>query len=163
MRIWMALVNDDDVTIVGAAYAPGLPQPQWAMGDFNYNGFVDDDDVTLLGAFYERTAAGPPAAAKYDVQSTRHGGQAAGEAGTAAAPPVISGGVSGEWSSNAEGESRAELARVLAFVDNEADDDLVEPLAESIAAEVAGHGESVGDTRRMRDKPTGTAYQFWPN
>ena len=52
-------VNDDDVTIVGATYAPGVPQPHWALGDFDYNGFVDDDDVTLLGAFYEPAAAPP--------------------------------------------------------------------------------------------------------
>jgi hypothetical protein len=47
------MVNDDDVTIIGATYAPGVPQPHWALGDFDYNGFVDDDDVTLLGAFYD--------------------------------------------------------------------------------------------------------------
>jgi hypothetical protein len=51
------LVNDDDVTIVGATYAPGVPQPAWALGDFDYNRFVDDDDVTLLGVFYDPTAA----------------------------------------------------------------------------------------------------------
>jgi glucose/arabinose dehydrogenase len=51
------VVNDDDVTIVGAAYAPGVPQPSWALGDFDYNGFVDDDDVTLLGVFYDPAAA----------------------------------------------------------------------------------------------------------
>jgi hypothetical protein len=50
------VVNDDDVTIVGATYAPGVPQPAWALGDFDYNGFVDDDDVTLLGAFYDPAA-----------------------------------------------------------------------------------------------------------
>jgi hypothetical protein len=50
------VVNDDDVTIVSATYAPGVPQPSWALGDFDYNGFVDDDDVTLLGAFYDPTA-----------------------------------------------------------------------------------------------------------
>jgi PEP-CTERM motif len=54
------LVNDDDVTIVGASYAPGVPQPHWALGDFDYNGFVDDDDVTLLGVFYDPSA--PPLA-----------------------------------------------------------------------------------------------------
>ena len=52
------VVNDDDVTIVGATYAPGVPNPNWAMGDFDYNGFVDDDDVTLLGALYDPDA--PP-------------------------------------------------------------------------------------------------------
>jgi hypothetical protein len=46
------VVNDDDVTIVGASYAPGVAGASWATGDFDYNGFVDDDDVTLLGAFY---------------------------------------------------------------------------------------------------------------
>jgi autotransporter-associated beta strand protein len=51
------VVNDDDVTIVGAAYAPGITQPHWALGDFDYNGFVDDDDVTLLGVFYNPLAA----------------------------------------------------------------------------------------------------------
>jgi T5SS/PEP-CTERM-associated repeat protein len=55
------VVNDDDVTIVGASYAPGVPQPSWALGDFDYNGFVDDDDVTLLGAFFDPSA--PPLAA----------------------------------------------------------------------------------------------------
>jgi hypothetical protein len=60
------LVNDDDVTIVGASYAPGVPQASWALGDFDFNGFVDDDDVTLLGAFYNPAAAigqTPPASA----------------------------------------------------------------------------------------------------
>jgi hypothetical protein len=51
------LVNDDDVTVVGASYAPGVQQPFWALGDFDYNGFVDDDDITLLGAFYDPSAA----------------------------------------------------------------------------------------------------------
>jgi hypothetical protein len=50
------VVNDDDVTIVGATFAPGVAQPHWALGDFDYNGFVDDDDVTLLGALYEPSA-----------------------------------------------------------------------------------------------------------
>jgi hypothetical protein len=58
------VVNNDDVTIVGANYAPGFAKPNWALGDFDYNGFVDNDDVTLLGAFYDPSAApliGPPA------------------------------------------------------------------------------------------------------
>jgi hypothetical protein len=50
------VVNDDDVSIVGATYAPGVSQPAWALGDFDYNGFVNDDDVTLLGAFYDPSA-----------------------------------------------------------------------------------------------------------
>ena len=51
------IVNDDDVTIVGATYSPGAANPQWAFGDFDFNGFVDDDDATLLGVFYEPAAA----------------------------------------------------------------------------------------------------------
>jgi hypothetical protein len=51
------VVNDDDVTILGANYAPGIAKPAWALGDFEYNGLVDDDDVTLLGAFYNPAAA----------------------------------------------------------------------------------------------------------
>jgi hypothetical protein len=51
-------VNDDDVTVLGAAYAPGSSNGVWALGDFEYNGFIDDDDVTLLGVFYN-PAAGP--------------------------------------------------------------------------------------------------------
>jgi hypothetical protein len=47
------VVNDDDVTIVSATYAPGVANAAWAQGDFDYNGFVDDDDITLLGAFYD--------------------------------------------------------------------------------------------------------------
>jgi hypothetical protein len=62
------VVNDDDVTIVGATYAPGVPQPHWALGDFDYNGFVDDDDVTLLGAFYDPSAT--PLAAPASVAAT---------------------------------------------------------------------------------------------
>jgi hypothetical protein len=53
------LVNDDDVTIIGATYTPGVPKPSWALGDFDYNGFVDDDDVTLLGVFYDPARTWP--------------------------------------------------------------------------------------------------------
>jgi hypothetical protein len=64
------VVGDDDVTVLGASYAPGAANAAWAMGDIEYNGFVDDDDVTLLGAFYNPTAAplAPPAATKDEVQ-----------------------------------------------------------------------------------------------
>ena len=46
------VVNNDDVTVVGANYAPGAAKPAWALGDFEFNGSVDNDDVTLLGMFY---------------------------------------------------------------------------------------------------------------
>ena len=54
------VVNNDDVTIVGANFAPDFAKPAWALGDFEYNGFVDNDDLTLLGSFYNPAAA-PPA------------------------------------------------------------------------------------------------------
>jgi hypothetical protein len=78
------IVNDDDVTIVGATYAPGVSQPSWALSDFDYNGFVDDDDVTLLGAFYD------PAAEALTFPSPRHGesGAAGGRRVAATAVPV---------------------------------------------------------------------------
>jgi autotransporter-associated beta strand protein len=50
------VVNDDDVTVLGAMYAPGWYNPHWSHGDFDYNGFVDDDDVTLMGVFYDPAA-----------------------------------------------------------------------------------------------------------
>jgi hypothetical protein len=67
------LVNDDDVTVLGASFAPAASNAVWALGDFEYNGFVDDDDVTLLGAFYN------PAAML----------QAIGQAAVATGPPLL--------------------------------------------------------------------------
>jgi hypothetical protein len=52
------IVENDDVTIVGANYTPGAAKPAWALGDFEYSGSVDDDDVTLVGVFY-RPAPSP--------------------------------------------------------------------------------------------------------
>jgi hypothetical protein len=62
-------VNDDDVTIISATYAPGVPQPHWALGDFDYNGFVDDDDVTLLGVFYDPSVPPVPSPRWTDVKA----------------------------------------------------------------------------------------------
>ena len=50
------IVNNDDVTVVGANFAPGAAKPAWALGDFEYDGSVDNDDVTLLGVFYNPAA-----------------------------------------------------------------------------------------------------------
>ena len=57
------VVGDNDVTVVGANYAPGSPKPFWALGDLDYNGFVNDDDITLLGAFYNPERTGISASA----------------------------------------------------------------------------------------------------
>jgi hypothetical protein len=54
------LVNDEEVTVVGAFYRPGAPNPQWQWGDFDYNGSIDDDDITILGALYNPAPAPAP-------------------------------------------------------------------------------------------------------
>jgi hypothetical protein len=85
------LVNDDDVTIVGASYAPGIAAASWVLGDFDYNGFVDDDDVTLLGAFYNPTtpsATPPPVDDLIDLLAESIA--AAGEARAAGLPNRLS-------------------------------------------------------------------------
>jgi hypothetical protein len=81
------LVNDDDVTIVGATYAPGVAQPSWAMGDFDFNGFVDDDDVTLLGVLYDPSAP-PLTSAPFAIAGSTSA------AASTAAPALASGGSS---------------------------------------------------------------------
>jgi hypothetical protein len=55
------VVGDEDVTVLGATFAPGASQPAWALGDFEYNGSIDDADATLLGVFF--MPAVPPAPA----------------------------------------------------------------------------------------------------
>jgi hypothetical protein len=57
------VVNDQDVTIVGASFAPGFAKPRWDLGDFDYNGSVDNNDVTLLGVYYNPAATPIPAPA----------------------------------------------------------------------------------------------------
>ena len=51
-------VNDEDVTILNATYAPSTPNPHWAQADFDYNGLIDDDDVTVIGVFYNLESGG---------------------------------------------------------------------------------------------------------
>jgi hypothetical protein len=50
------VVDDDDVTIVNAAYNPTGTEPRWAYGNFDMDGGVADDDVTLLGVFFDPSA-----------------------------------------------------------------------------------------------------------
>jgi hypothetical protein len=57
-----SIVNDDDVTILGAFYKQAGAD-SWAEADFDYSGAVDDDDATLLGAFYDTKATPFPAPA----------------------------------------------------------------------------------------------------
>jgi hypothetical protein len=81
------VVKDDDVTALGASYAPGVSNGAWAAGDFDYNGFVDDDDVTIAGAFYDPSAALLAAPAALGSGGVARGGVVSGRE------------VSGEWSS----------------------------------------------------------------
>jgi hypothetical protein len=82
------LVNDDDVTVLGAAYAPGASNGIWALGDFEYNGFIDDDDVTLLGAFYN-PAAGPLAAPAFENARNHEAESALGPEDRNAIAPAV--------------------------------------------------------------------------
>lgn len=50
------VVNDNDVTVVGAMYGQFGNRLSWAVGDFNYDFRVDEDDVTIVGAFYDPAA-----------------------------------------------------------------------------------------------------------
>jgi ELWxxDGT repeat protein len=144
-------VNDDDVTIVGAAYAPGVPNANWAMGDYDYNGFVDDDDVTLLGAFYQPVGAaaapvsgggvsGERAAAKDEVQSTQY------EPGEVLEIFGL-GGVQGR-------ETRAQQWQIATPGDEAARDDdaLIDLLAESIATDHAAQSVSLADARLATER-----------
>jgi hypothetical protein len=82
-------VNDDDVTILGASYAPGVAGASWAVGDFDYNGFVDDDDVTLMGALYNPAApplATPALALGASAAVTEPGGVVSGSYALVAVP-----------------------------------------------------------------------------
>ncbi|HJS08343.1 MAG TPA: ELWxxDGT repeat protein, partial [Pirellulales bacterium] len=140
------VVNDDDVTIIGATYAPSVPQPQWALGDFEYNGFVDDDDVTLLGAFYQpiAAAAAPPAAAKYEGQRTKY---EAGAAGQTFGPGHVRGRAFDELSPGEsraqQDETRTQQVRKQTVGDN---DRLIDLLSESIAATIASRKVTIDDT-----------------
>jgi ELWxxDGT repeat protein len=126
------LVNDDDVTLVGANYAPGVPNANWAMGDFDYNGFVDDDDVTLLGALYQPGAAAPLAAANYESLSTKD------EVGASAGNTV--------GRADVHGQAIRTQNRQIAKAGNEAvrdDDPLIDLLAESIAPTLASRTDTM--------------------
>ena len=60
----VALIDDDDVTIVSAFYDNGATSGhQWYEGDFNFDGKVDDNDVTVLSALYDQSQ--PPLSNSY--------------------------------------------------------------------------------------------------
>jgi hypothetical protein len=106
------LVNDNDVTILGATYSPGAPQPHWALGDFDYNGFVDDDDATLLGVLYQPTAGATAPPLNYELRSTNYEIRRTKDEGpgtnaqTAAGAPSVRGGESrAQWLSESKADT----------------------------------------------------------
>jgi hypothetical protein len=96
------IVDDDDVTIVNAAYNPSGTEPRWAYGNFDMDGAVGEDDVTLMGAFYDPSAQPftPPQVAPAPLV-------AAGDSGARAAVFADLGGSSGRVKISA-----AELAAI---------------------------------------------------
>jgi hypothetical protein len=126
------LVNDDDVTVLGAAYAPGASNGVWAFGDFEYNGFIDDDDVTLLGAFYN-PSAGPLAAPPVVAWSPDHAEPAT--AGLPASAMVME--TFGQRDVRGQ-ETRAQPAQST---------DDSDPLIELLAVAVASSSDNLAESR----------------
>ena len=151
------IINDDDVTIVGATYAPGVANASWALGDFEYNGFADDDDVTLLGAFYNPAANPAPAPLSPGL---RPGVEAGIDSKISASfsdnsPPGGAGGYG--WREG--GTPVKALSGGLSSTDS--DDDLLDLLAESIAARAISRAENVTDARVVSAKRIRNAVALW--
>ncbi|MEX2142716.1 MAG: Calx-beta domain-containing protein [Pirellulales bacterium] len=180
------VVDDNDVTIVGATYAPSVPQPQWALGDFDYNGFVDDDDVTLLGVFYSPTAEAVATPPVKDEEPAAAGRPFTND--EVAASAVSGGGVRGEGYVVARSPDRATLptAGLLAFSETmetfgrddvrgretraqhandareDGADDIVDLLAQAIVAETARYNDGSSDRRWAVGRPAREVGFFWP-
>jgi ELWxxDGT repeat protein len=169
-------VDNDDVTIVGASYAPGVAKPHWAMGDFDYNSFVDDDDVTLLGAFYQPGAAAAAPPLPLSSEAAIDGSLAA------ASPEIVRVAPAGSPSFQAPSfpvslslSLRVSLSSPVlpsvgarrGVVDQArtrlADDEaVIDLLAESIAAK-AVRDDSLADARLATSPPARESHFFWPN
>ena len=54
------VVNDDDVTLIGALYAPNISLPDGFIADLNHDRFINDDDVTILGVSFNPEPETPP-------------------------------------------------------------------------------------------------------
>jgi hypothetical protein len=140
-------VNDNDVTVIGASYAPGAANGAWALGDFEYNGFIDDDDVTLLGAFYN-PSAGPPAARAVDTTvGWAEPGEAHAQANTAIMETFGQFSVRGQETRAQQGQDiRAQKPiewRIQPDEETRRDDDLIDLLATTIASDT----ENLADER----------------
>jgi hypothetical protein len=134
------LVNDDDVTVVGATYAPATAQAHWALGDFDYNGFVADDDVTLLGVFYQ-PVAGAAAAPSVSIVAVSGGG--------------FDTGVGGEHVTGQRTRTQPEATSAAL------DDALLELLATSIA-ETGDQNPNIADSRFAISRAKPADRFFWP-
>jgi hypothetical protein len=145
------LVNDNDVTVVGATYAPELLNPAWALGDFDFNDFVDDDDVTLLGALYERTAPAP---------APRDEGRRTNDAGRSTSRGVrFADDGMGPWlAPDMTRESRRATSAWLRLNDLA---DQAKQTSASPAPDVQDHG--VADARLATSRRTRIADAFWAN
>jgi hypothetical protein len=136
------LVNDDDVTVVGATYAPATAQAHWALGDFDYNGFVADDDVTLLGVFYQ-PVAGAAAAPSVSIVAVSGGGFDTGVA------------IGGEHVTGQRTRTQPEATSAAL------DDALLELLATSIA-ETGDQNPNIADSRFAISRAKPADRFFWP-
>jgi hypothetical protein len=146
------VVNDNDVTVVGATYAPGAANATWASGDFDFNGFVDDDDVTLLGAFYEPAAvvAGSPDRATVTT---------AGLPDVAVAVETFGRDiVRGRETRAQQMETRAQRRETRA---QQVDRELVDLLAESIAIDGQAPFENLADPQRPLGKRSSAVDRIW--
>jgi hypothetical protein len=131
------LVNDEEVTIVGAFYQPGAPGPHWQWGDFDYNGSIDDDDVTILGALYESTtfAAAAPQTAIGRITQSLGGLDERGDSTSFSVPRSADSGAA--YFESVESEPRTAFGPAastfrIAIADDER---LLDMLARTIAAE----------------------------
>jgi hypothetical protein len=152
------LVDDNDVTVVGATYSPTTAQAHWALGDFDYNGFVADDDVTLLGVFYQPVAPAPPQVSggmvsgeglKYEGQSTKYEGPGtAGRLVVAGSPDRATSATEGLRTETIVERFRQREVRSASAAARrgELDDALLDLLAMSIAGAEDGN-TSIGDAR----------------
>jgi hypothetical protein len=162
------IVNDDDVTVLGAAYAPGITGGVWALGDFEYNGFIDDDDVTLLGAFYNPSAGplpAPPLVAAWSPDSVVAWSPDHATSSTAGLPaasavmetfgqPVVR----GQETRAQPQETRAQPAQLTETGELRDDADaLVDLLAETIIAS----SDSLADSRLANSRRMDTGETIW--
>jgi hypothetical protein len=159
-------VNDDDVTIIDATYAPLVPQPQWAAGDFDYNGFVDDDDVTLLGVFYNPGGdlLGPARSFLDEDVTTSGSGVVEPSSSTSNTGPASTNSIAAFFQSEASStrieatQTPKSVARLL-----DVDGQLIDLLSESLATEERAESVSLASSTRLLSRKPQIADSLWAN